>query len=284
MIDLHMHSNVSDGTDTPEELLANVREAGVKIFSLTDHDAVKGCSVIRALLKPGDPVFLNGVEFSCKDELGAYHVLGYGYDPESSAMKDLIDKGHSLRMKKCSMRLDFLEETYGLIFPEEEIEELLRQENPGKPHIANMMVRCGYAETKEQAITRFINHAHCESEYLRPEEAVRGILDGGGIPVLAHPAYGNGGQLIIGDEMTERLKRMIEFGMQGVEAFYSGFTPRLIQETLSYAARFGLYVTAGSDYHGHNKLIEIGETNLSEDEDYPEGLRRFLEEVIPVCG
>ena len=165
MIDLHIHSSVSDGTDTPEEILAKVREAGVKVFSLTDHDAVKGCGVIRPLLEPGDPFFLNGVEFSCKDEQGAYHILGYGYDPESTPIKDLIEKGHSFRMKKCTLRLEFLEETYGIIFPEEEIEELLHQENPGKPHIGNLMVRCGYAETKEQAITQFINRApHLESE------------------------------------------------------------------------------------------------------------------------
>ena len=67
-IDLHMHSNVSDGTDTPEELLEHVRETGLEVFALTDHDAAKGCAAIRALLRDGDPVFINGAEFSCRDE------------------------------------------------------------------------------------------------------------------------------------------------------------------------------------------------------------------------
>lgn len=279
MIDFHMHSNVSDGTDSPGEILEHVREAGLEIFSLTDHDAVKGCSMLRPLLKEGDPVFVNGVEFSCKDSLGAYHILGYGYDPEAPSIKNLIEKGHSFRMKKCTFRLKFLEETYGIIFPDEEIEALLHEENPGKPHIGNMMVRYGYARTKEEAITQYINHAHSRSEYLKPEEAVQGILDGGGIPILAHPSYGNGDQLIIGEEMAERLQRLIGFGIRGVEAFYSGFPPRLIRELLSFAGQYGLYVTAGSDYHGHNKLIEIGETNLPDEEEYPEGLRRFLKDI-----
>ena len=69
-IDLHMHSLVSDGTDSPAELLAKVRESGIEIFSLTDHDAIKGCMAIIGLLQVGDPVFIPGAEFSCRDELG----------------------------------------------------------------------------------------------------------------------------------------------------------------------------------------------------------------------
>ena len=76
-IDLHMHTTVSDGTDTPEEILANVKEAGIELFSVTDHDAVKAGPMIRDLLKEGDPLFLTGAEFSCKDEEGKYHILGY---------------------------------------------------------------------------------------------------------------------------------------------------------------------------------------------------------------
>ena len=92
-IDLHMHSTVSDGTDTPEELLARVQEAGIELFALTDHDALKGCDMIRKARKPGDPQFLNGVEFSCRDELGKYHILGYGYDPDSPSILNVVEKG-----------------------------------------------------------------------------------------------------------------------------------------------------------------------------------------------
>ena len=79
-IDLHMHSTVSDGTDTPQELLRRVREAGIRLFALTDHDALKGCAMIRKVRSAGDPRLLNGVEFSCQDEQGKYHILGYHYD------------------------------------------------------------------------------------------------------------------------------------------------------------------------------------------------------------
>ncbi len=278
-IDLHMHSTVSDGTDTPEEIVARVREAGIGLFSVTDHDAIKAGGIISPLLTEGDPVFVPGVEFSCRDEEGKYHILGYGYDPEAAPIRDLVEKGHRLRMEKVRSRIDFLKSEFGFSFPREELDALFALDNPGKPHIANMMVRCGYAQNKEQAIREFIDLRRFQNEYVRPEEAIDSILHSGGIPVLAHPSYGNGDQLILGEEMDGRLRRLIDFGLQGVEGFYSGFTPRLSGEILSLAGRYGLYVTAGSDYHGTNKMVRLGDTGLNDSDEWPEGLRKFLSAV-----
>ena len=280
-IDLHMHSTVSDGTDTPEEILSRVREAGIQLFAVTDHDAIKGSCMVRKLLTPDDPVLLNGAEFSCRDEEGKYHILGYGFDPDSPAIRKVVDAGHSLRMKKVTARLEFLKQQFGFDFPGEEIRKLLALDNPGKPHIGNLMVKYGFAKPKEEAIGEFINKLRFRSEYIRPEQAIQGILDGGGIPVLAHPSYGSGDELIIGEEMDSRLRRLIPYGLRGVEAFYSGFTARLRQENLAFAERYGLLVTAGSDYHGRNKLVELGDTGLPGPEEWPEGLRRFLAEAVP---
>ena len=278
-IDLHMHSRVSDGTDTPEEILAHVKEIGLELFSLTDHDAVKGCKIIQEVRKEGDPCFITGAEFSCRDELGKYHILGYGYDPDKESMQKLISTGHGFRMKKVRERLDFLKERFGFEFPEIEIKKILALDNPGKPHIGNLMVKLGYAESKEQAIKKFIDQVRFKNEYVRPEQAIEGILGGGGIPVLAHPFYGSGEELILGEEMDERLRRLMGFGLKGVEVFYSGFTPRLRKNMLEFAEKYDLYVTCGSDYHGSNKMIELGDTGLTEETPVPEGLRRFLEDV-----
>ena len=278
-IDLHMHTTVSDGTDTPEAILARVKEAGIELFSVTDHDDIKGCQIIRSIRTPGDPDFLTGVEFSCRDEAGKYHILGYGYDPEAEAIRQVVELGHSYRMNKVRGRLALLSEQFGVSFPEEELKALLALDNPGKPHIGNLMVKYGYARTKEDAIKEFIDRVRFRSEYVRPEEAIRGILEAGGIPVLAHPAYGNGDQLILGDEMDARLRRLTDFGLQGLEAFYSGFTPRLIRDMLSFAERYGLYVTAGSDYHGSNKMVTLADTGLGDPSEWPDGLRRFLRDL-----
>lgn len=279
IIDLHMHSSVSDGSDTPVELISCVKNAGIGLFSLTDHDAIKGSGIIREHLEKGGPAFICGVEFSCKDELGAYHILGYGYDPESKGINGLVDKGHSLRMKKVTDRLEFIKNEFGFVFPEEEIQKLLSMDNPGKPHIGNLMVEYGYAKSRSEAIKDYIDRLHVKNMYLKPGEAISGILESGGIPVLAHPFFGNGDQLILGEEMEERLKRLIGFGLQGVEAFYSGFSPKLINEMLNLADRYQLYVTAGSDYHGKNKLVVPGDTGMEENAPLVPGMKRFFNEV-----
>ena len=278
-IDLHMHSTVSDGTDMPAEILSCVREKGIELFSLTDHDAVKGCNEIRGLLDDAGPAFINGVEFSCKDENGQYHILGYGYDPEAKPVLGLVEKGHGFRMKKVLARLQFLKAEFGFDFSKEEVDSLFSLDNPGKPHIGNLMIRHGYASSIKEAIQGYIDKAHLKSEYIRPEEAIRGILRSGGIPVLAHPSYGKGDQLILGKDMYERLIRLTTYGLLGVEAWYSTFTPRLRKQMLEFADQFDLYVTAGSDYHGTNKLVMLGDTGLKDAEEAPERLLRFMEDV-----
>ena len=279
-IDLHMHTTVSDGTDSPEEIIQRVKAAGIDMFSITDHDAIKGCIVVRSLLKEAGLSFIPGVEFSCKDENGKYHILGYGYDPQSDAIKEVIDTGHTYRISKLKKRIDFLKKEYGFSFSDEDLSALYKLDNPGKPHIGNLMVKYGYAPSKEIAIQTYVDKFHAGSEYVRPEQAIKGILAAGGVPVLAHPSYGRGDELILSSEMELRLRRLISFGLEGVEAFYSGFTPKLEEEILSFAEKLGLYVTAGSDYHGKNKLVQLGDTNLSSDAPYPTGLKRFLERVL----
>ena len=279
-IDLHMHTNVSDGTDTPKEIIGRVKEAGIDLFSVTDHDAIKGCVIVRKALREGDPSFIPGVEFSCKDEEGQYHILGYGYDTESGAIKEIVEKGHGFRIGKLQKRLDYLKNEFGFSFSNDDVSALFSLDNPGKPHIGNLMVRYGYAPTKEEAISRYINGFHAGSEYVRPEEAINAIKKAGGIPVLAHPSYGRGDELILGDEMNGRLHRLVGYGLMGVEAFYSGFTPKLQKEMLDFAKAYDLYVTAGSDYHGKNKLVRPADTNLPDESEYPRGLIGFLNAVL----
>ncbi|MBQ6322643.1 MAG: PHP domain-containing protein [Lachnospiraceae bacterium] len=276
-IDLHIHTTVSDGTDTPLELLSHVKEAGLTFFSVTDHDSVKGTREICSHLTQAQ--FITGVEFSCQDELGKYHILGYGFDPDSRAVTGLLHTGHQYRMKKLAARLRFLRTQFHILFPEEEILRLWHMDNPGKPHLGNLMVKYGYAKTKEQAIEQYINRVRFHSEYLRPAEAIAGILAGGGIPVLAHPFYGSGSQLITGVDMEGRLQRLIGFGLQGVEAFYADSPAPLRDEMLSFADKYGLYITAGSDYHGKNKKNALGVTGLENAAQMPDGLKRFLRDV-----
>ena len=141
------------------------------------------------------------------------------------------------------------------------------------------MVQKGYAKDRNEAIRAYLNQAHFVEEYVRPEDAIRAILNSRGIPVLAHPPFGNGDQLILGDALESRVKKLMGFGLLGVEAFYSGYTDRLRAEVLALAEQLDLYVTAGSDYHGSNKLVVLGDTGMDRTAEIPNGLTAFLQAI-----
>ena len=278
LIDLHIHTTVSDGTDTPEELVAKVKDAGIAVFSVTDHDAIKAANVV-APLSAGGPRFIPGVEFSCRDSGGKYHILAYGFDPASKPLYALVKRGQMLRTEKLLARVEYLRENFGIEFPEKEIFDLLAECNPGKPHLANLMVKFGYAADFQTAMKKYLDGLPSASEYVSPEEAIVGIRAGGGIPVLAHPLFGSGRERLTDEEMEHRLIRLKEYGLEGIEAFYSGFTPEMAAGLLALSEKYGFLVTAGSDYHGTNKTVPLGLTGLPAPAEFPDAFLRFLQRV-----
>ena len=272
--DLHMHSVFSDGTDSPDLLVRNVRAAGLDLFALTDHDTVQGCAAVQALLQPGDPAFIGGVEFSCRDDRGRYHVLGYGIDAEKPAIREAVDYAHNGRLLKMRNRFVYLQEKYGFTFTEEERTELLRLKNPGKPHLVAMMLKKGYVRTKDQGFEVFSGYRDTEP-MLRPEEAIDAVTQAGGIPVLAHGILADGSKNLTEEEICARAERLKAAGLMGLECYYSTFTPRQREIMLALAERLGLLITAGSDYHGTNKTVQLGQTGCRE----PARLQRFYDAV-----
>ena len=268
--DLHMHSIYSDGTDTPAALLKKVKAAGIDLFSLTDHDSCDGCAEMQKVLQPDDPAFIYGVEFSCRDNKGKYHILGYGYDPEKSSILEAVQITHSARMDKAKNRLRFLEENYGFAFSEEEQNEFLALENPGKPHLAKMMLARGYVADKAEAF-RILGGYHGKERYLSPEEAIDAILFADGIPVLANGILADGSKVLTEEATEERISRLKANGLMGLECYYSGFTELQKSSMLKFAEIYNLFVTAGSDYHGANKTVKLGNTN----QPSPEVMQRF---------
>lgn len=268
--DLHMHSTFSDGTDSPRDLLERIRAAGsetgsrIDIFSLTDHDDFRGCLEILPLLRSGDPLFIPGVEISAKKEKRKYHILGYAFDTSASSIRKLTEKTHSFRMEKLAIRLDFLKKEFGFEFPSEEIDTLYSLSNPGKPHLGNLMAKYGYAPSKNEAIANYINQCHTASSYASPEEAIDSILSSGGIPVLAHGIYGSGTQYLDEKELTSRIAYLKSLGLMGMECYYSRYTAADQALTSNLCSQYDLLATAGSDYHGTNKPVQIGENGLAD--------------------
>ena len=280
-----MHSTWSDGTDSPKELLDRVIRAGIDFFSITDHDEYRGgreliLQIKKRKISETMPHFVSGAEFSCRDEKGKYHVLGYAYEIKSDAIQKLMEEVHEVRIQKVTNRIRFLKEEYGFTFTDKEFDTLMRHHNPGKPHIARLMKRHGYAKSITDAIENYLNHYHGSEKRIHPEEAIEAILAAGGIPVLAHGPFGDGEQDLDRKEMTARVERLREAGLMGVEAYYSGYAEVHQDMMLDLAERYGMLVTAGSDYHGGNKLVRLGNTGPAYPAEVNERLKPFFAEAM----
>ena len=113
MIDLHMHSKASDGTDDIDELLEKVRAAGIDTFAVTDHDTIEGAREMECVV-PSDMTFIRGIEFSCISEAGKCHILGYGFDWNKSSLRNALEEGKRRRRNKLERRLSFLKDEFDI--------------------------------------------------------------------------------------------------------------------------------------------------------------------------
>lgn len=263
LVDLHMHSAFSDGSDSPAELIRAVKKAGIGIFALTDHDTFDGVAETEQLLgeMPGAPEFHRGIEFSCITPSGKVHILGYEFDPKSEAMAAAVAEGRRLRKIKFGKRLDHLEKWHHIRFSDEEMAYLNAQRSVGKPHIASILVKRGLAPDITSAIREFIDdHGGKDSTDARipAEMAVSAILEAGGIPVWAHPLGGEGERHLSPDEFDACLTELMADGIRGLECFYSRYSADEESFLTGRAEENHLFKSGGSDYHGKNKTILPG--------------------------
>ena len=262
-IDLHIHTNASDGTDSPEILLTNVQKAGIKIFAVTDHDTITGAMKMSKIVPPGIK-FIKGVELSCRTEKSRCHILGLNYDENNQEFQEALKAVDDLRHQKFYLRIKFLRENFGIEFTDEEIDYLSKIPGIGKPLIANMIVSKGLAENRQDAISRYLNKLTTSSYRIEARQAVKAIISSGGIPVWAHPLGGEGERELTEGEFFEMLEELMSFGLKGLECWYSKYPVKKCEWLVNIAKRSGLLVSGGSDYHGKNKTIPLGRLNSDE--------------------
>ena len=275
-IDLHIHSVHSDGTDTVPDLLRGISDSGIDLFSLTDHDTTDGCREMIKYLDDTSPLFTPEVEFSCQSGDERCHILGYAYRLCDSPVVRCAEKRREIRIYKTESRLRHLRLKYGFEPTEEEMEHLMSLPCPGKPHIAQLMVTHGYAESVSEAIDRYISDCEDIECPLSPEDAIGAILSSGGIPVLAHGILGDGRSLLTEEQLSSRVRRLVGAGLMGMECFYSGYTAEFEEASLRTAKKYSVMPTAGSDYHGNIKNIAIASVSCRRNEE----VRNYLEPII----
>jgi len=257
-IDLHTHSNESDGTDTPLELLNKVAEAEIDRFALTDHDSIAGWQQIKDLVPSGIELVI-GAEVSCQtvDALSV-HMLGFLFDPENKALIDSMNETRGNRITRMERIVGRLQEAGINISVEDVYAEVSEGATIGRPHLADAMIRKGIVSERGEAFERFL---HNRSKFYipdaspTPEEAIRLIKEAGGVAVIAHPFGG-----IISSEYLESL---IDAGLDGIEIFHRDHSEGERDQLFALVRRYALLVTGGSDYHGKRKVNRLGE-NLTE--------------------
>lgn len=244
VINLHNHSKFSDGTLDPAALAGIVKKSGINYFSLTDHDTMDGWNLMENALKGSGVHYCYGVEISCRPYENL-HLLGYGIDPNKNGFEKFREKLSSFRAKRADRIREvlFLLKGLGIEIKFEDI-HVPEGKTIGRPHVADYMKKHGIVSSRNLAFKRYL--APTKPAYVPPngpsvEEACEAIRNAGGLPVLAHP----------GCVMTHlELPKWKEAGLAGIEAFYPAHSNVMTRELINLAARCGLFVTSGVDFHG----------------------------------
>lgn len=257
MIDLHIHSNRSDGTFTPQEIVSKVCEMGLYGFSLTDHDTIKGIPEILSANIPKNIHFLPGIEISCNTPKHEIHILGYGIDYQNINLNQTL---LSLREKRLKRNLNMISLFQKDGFPI--TLEKLQHENPNtvitRAHFSRVLVEEGICKTREQAFKKYLGNNcryYIPKPFFDPKDALKLIINAGGIPILAHPFQ----YKFSNQEIQHLIEGLMDYGLKGLEIYHSTHHIGQITKLLEWQKKYNLLGSGGSDFHGTNKPdISIG--------------------------
>ncbi|KQO84223.1 MULTISPECIES: PHP domain-containing protein [unclassified Frigoribacterium] len=279
-IDLHAHSSVSDGTETPAELVRAAVDAGLGALALTDHDSTAGwAEATRAVVGTG-LLLVPGMELSTSFGLNSVHMLGYLFDPTDAAILTETARLRDSRLHRAERIVERIAVDYDITW-QDVLDQSTRGATLGRPHIADALVARGFAPDRSAA---FAGILHWRSGYYEPHEApsplvgIRLIREAGGVPVIAHPAT-RGREPNVSEKGFASL---VEAGLMGVEIAHRENTRAGAERLRELAAKHDLIVTGSSDYHGEGKPNRLGENSTD-----PEQLERIVAAATgwaPVAG
>ena len=245
MIDLHMHSTASDGTDTPSALITKCAKLKLECASITDHDTIDSQTEAVTEAKKYGLNYLTGVEFSVRHE-GELHILGYGVDIHDRTFIRELESLREARLERVDMILEKLKQE-GLSVSREDVVRNASGNTLGRPHVALALIEKGYAADFNEAFSKYLNEGglcYVQRRKLNPADAITLIRNAGGTAVLAHPKF------IKTSDIQGLIEEMKGMGLLGVEAFYPAHSDAEARRYEEIAKQKGLLVTAGSDYHG----------------------------------
>lgn len=270
-IDLHAHSNISDGTQTPTLLLEAAADAALDVVALTDHDSTDGWDEGFAAARAVGVGLVPGMEISCKTSQGiSVHLLSYLHDPLNSDLLAETAKARSARITRAERMVERLGEDFPLTW-EDVNAQLAPGAAIGRPHIADALVAAGIVVDRNEAFASILSSRgpYFVSHYAAdPMHAVELVRAAGGVPVFAHPVASARGRVVGIDVFND----MVDAGLLGVEVDHRDNPPAEREWLRSFAVEHGLLITGSSDYHGAGKPNLLGENLTS-----PAALERILE-------
>jgi predicted metal-dependent phosphoesterase TrpH len=270
-IDLHAHSNVSDGTQTPEVLVAAAKAAGIDVLALTDHDSTAGWAEASAAALRQGLALVPGMEISCKTHEGiSVHLLSYLHNPLDADLLEEITKSKDARLSRAERMVERLAEDYPLNW-DDVTQHVAPGATVGRPHIADALVAAGVVEDRSEAFASILtSHSRYFVSHYAPDPvlAVQLVRAAGGVPVFAHPVASARGRVVA----EETFRDMIDAGLLGLEIDHRDNPEPGRAFLRKLAARHDLLVTGSSDYHGAGKPNLLGENLTS-----PETLARIEE-------
>ncbi len=257
MIDLHVHSTFSDGSLTPEELIGEAARAGLSAIALTDHDTTAGVPRFLEAAASCSMTAIAGVEISADVKVGTMHMLGYLLDPSNQTLIDRLKwlrEGREARNAEILGKLNQL--GFGLTW--DEVAAFAGEDVVGRPHFAQALLARKIVKDKDEAFDKYLGKgkpAYADRRRMTPEDSIRLICGAGGVPVLAHPFTLN---LSLG-ALKKQVAELRDFGLGGIEVFYSEHTREMTNQYLNLAKEVGLVATGGSDFHGAmNPDVKLG--------------------------
>jgi predicted metal-dependent phosphoesterase TrpH len=252
-IDLHTHSNNSDGVHAPSVLVDLARWKGISAISLCDHDSLEGYPELEAAARHEGVETITGVELSCEYVGRDLHVLGYGVNRSSEPLQALLRQFRTTRQRRGELIVEKLA-TQGIHLDIQKVLAKAAGGALGRPHIAAALVESGLVSDYPQAFAKYIGEgcpAYVEKYKMAPDEAVAAIHAAGGLAFVAHPGY------YLEDERAFRL--LLERGFDGVEVYHPHHQPAVINRLLGIARDHDLLISGGSDFHGFAGRDNLGE-------------------------
>ena len=254
IIDLHTHTNFSDGELHPLELIRLAIEKRIGILGITDHDTLEGIKKVNKqnpLIGDSGIKIINGIELSAKVPKGRMHILGYDIDIFDINLNNKMSELKDNSINSVLSIMEQIKRDYGIIFRYDDIKELVNSNhNLGRPDLAKLCVKYGYASSIQDAFDKYLIEAHNKTRNtgkgLPYEECIELISKSKGIPVLAHPKSLE----LSKKEFLILLKEMINIGLKGIEVYHSSHTEEEIKYYLEIANKYNLLISGGSDYHG----------------------------------